>query len=74
MGGIIVHRCPGCGGPLNRPHRLGYGAKCRTDGCPVQKVHHDEAGNIVWILYSTEPVGAPVAPDQLRVMEMVNLS
>jgi len=73
MGGTIVHRCPGCGGVLNRAHRVGYGAKCRTNGCPVQKVHHDRKGNIVEILYSTEAIGAPVAPDQLRVMEAVAL-
>ena len=73
MGGIIVHRCPGCGGLLNRAHRVGYGAKCRTNGCPVQKVYLNKAGDIIEVLYSTEPVRAPVAPDQLRVMEAVAL-
>lgn len=74
MGKTIAHRCPGCLGPLNMAHRLGGGAKCRTSGCPVQKVGHDAAGNILWIMYSSEPKSAPIAPDQLRVMEMVALS
>lgn len=74
MGKTIGHRCPGCGIPLNMAHRMGYGAKCRTNGCSVQKVYHDKAGNIIKILYSTEPVGAPVATDQLKVMEMVGIS
>lgn len=74
MGKNIAHRCPGCGGLLNMAHRRGGGAKCRADGCPVQKVYLDEEGNIVDVLYSTEPVGTPVDPDQLRVMEVVGLS
>ena len=74
MGKTIVHRCPGCGGPLNMAHRMGYGAKCRTDGCPVQKVYHDEAGNILYILYSTEAKSAPIALDQLRIMNEVMIA
>lgn len=74
MGKTISHRCPGCGGPLNMAHRIGSGAKCRKSGCPVQKVGHDAEGNILWIMYSTEAKSAPIAPDQLRVMEAVAIS
>lgn len=73
MGGTIVHRCPGCGGLLNRAHRVGYGAKCRTNGCPVQKVYLNKAGDIVEVLYSTEARVAPIAGDQLRIMSQVVL-
>lgn len=74
MGKNIAQRCPGCGVVLNMAHRRGHGAKCRTDGCPVQKVFLDKEGNIVEVLYSTEPVGTPIDADQLRVMEVVGLS
>ena len=73
MGRNILKRCPGCGEALNMATSRGKGAKCRTNGCCVQKVFIDEEGNIVDVLYSTEPVGAPVAPDQLRVMAEVGI-
>ncbi len=71
MGKTIAHRCPGCGGLLNMAQRMGYGAKCRKDSCPVQKVYIDKDGKIVDILYSTEPKSAPIALDQLRIMNEV---
>lgn len=74
MGKTIAQRCPGCGGLLNMAHRRGGGAKCRTDGCPVQKVYFDNDGNIVDVLYSTEVSSAPLSVDQLMVMEVVALS
>lgn len=64
-------RCPGCIGPLTMAHRPGGGAKCRKSGCPVTKVGHDAAGNIIWILYSSEAKSAPISPDQLRIMNEV---
>lgn len=73
MGKTIAHRCPGCGGLLNMAHRMGYGAKCRKDGCPVQKVYLDEDGNIIEILYSTAPRFAPLDLDQARIMAEVKI-
>jgi len=52
---------------------MGYGAKCRMDGCPVQKVYLDKDGNIVDVLYSTEPRFAPLDLNQVRIMAEVKI-
>lgn len=58
-----THFCPverrGCGVLLTPPFRRGAGYQCRTDGCPIQKVHFDGEGNIVDVVYSTEPLEVP---------------
>lgn len=71
MGRTLDTKCPGCGGPLTRAHRIGYGAKCRTDGCPAQKIYIDEKRNIIGILFSTEPKSSPISLDELRIMNEV---
>ena len=73
MGRTIDKKCPGCGGPLNRAQRWGYGAKCRTSGCPAQKIYIDKNGKIIGILYSTEPKSAPIGLDQLKIMNKVRI-
>lgn len=71
MGKTIAHGCPGCGSLLNMAHRMGKGAKCRTPGCPAQKVFFDKEGNIVEVIYSSEPKSAPIGMEQLRIMAEV---
>lgn len=73
MGKFIKRVCTECGGPLS-VQRRGRGHSCRTDGCPIQKLFFDKDGNVIKILFSSEPKSAPMATDQVRIMAEVMIT
>ena len=56
--------CTDCGGRLKVAYRRGYGYRCQTEDCDVQKIYTDEEGNIIKIIRSTSPTDSPLAQVQ----------